>query len=138
MLPLQDPKQTAFTVTVDYKHGTSTGISAADRALTLRKLADPHAVASDFNRPGHVFPLRYAKGGVLTRRGHTEAAVDLSRLAGLKPAGVLCEICNDDGSMARLPQLMKFARKHGLVLTSIQDLAAYRREEEHGAASSSK
>lgn len=130
----QDPKQTAFTVTVDYKHGTTTGISAADRALTLRKLADPSSTPSEFNRPGHIFPLRYRKGGVLSRRGHTEAAVDLSRLAGLKPAGVLCEVCNDDGSMARLPQLMKFARKYNMVLTSIQDLAAYRREEESASA----
>jgi len=113
---------------VDYKHGTTTGISAADRTMTVRRLADPTSLATDFNRPGHIFPLRYHKGGVLERRGHTEAAVDLSRLAGSYPAGILCEICNDDGTMARLPQLERFARQHGMVLTSIADLVAYRTE----------
>lgn len=119
--------RTAYTVTVDYKHGTTTGISAADRAATFRALVDPDAKAADFNRPGHVFPLRAVPGGVLHRPGHTEAAVDLTRLAGLKPGGVLAEIVNDDGSMARRPALEAFATAHGLHLISIADLAAYRR-----------
>jgi 3,4-dihydroxy-2-butanone 4-phosphate synthase len=110
---------------VDYALDTSTGISARDRALTLRKLADPKATAAEFQRPGHIFPLRYSPGGVMTRRGHTEAAVDLARLAGRFPAGVLCELCNDDGTMSRLPELEEFARRHDLVLTSIADLVAY-------------
>lgn len=123
-----DPKNTAFTVTCDYKHGTSTGISAADRAASLRALADPAATAQDFNRPGHIFPLRYVDGGVLKRAGHTEAAVDIARLANCAPVGVLSEIVNDtDGSMARLPDLRVFAKDHGLVLTSIADLVQYRR-----------
>lgn len=126
-----DPKNTAFTVTCDYKHGTSTGISAADRAVSLRALADPQVCPDDFNRPGHIFPLRYVGGGVLKRAGHTEAAVDFSRLAGCAPVGVLSEIVNDsDGSMARLPQLRVFAKEHGLVLTSIADLVQYRRMNE--------
>jgi 3,4-dihydroxy 2-butanone 4-phosphate synthase / GTP cyclohydrolase II len=126
-----DPKNTAFTVTCDYKHGTSTGISASDRAVSLRALADPSSLASDFNRPGHLFPLRYCDGGVLKRAGHTEAAVDFARLAGCAPVGVLSEIVNDsDGSMARLPDLRIFAKTHGLVLTSIADLVQYRRLEE--------
>lgn len=126
-----DPKKTAFTITCDYKHGTSTGISAADRAISLRALADPKTVAEDFNRPGHIFPLRYREGGVLKRAGHTEAALDFSRLAGCAPVGVLSEIVNDsDGSMARLPDLRKFAKAHGLVLTSIADLVQYRRLKE--------
>ncbi len=129
-----DPKCTAFTVSVDAKHGTSTGISAHDRALTLRSLADPASRPTDFTRPGHIFPLRYTPGGVMRRRGHTEAALDLSRLAGRRPAGVLCEICNDDGSMARLPELREFCRAHGgLVLTSIADMVAYRYETERAA-----
>ena len=126
----EDPKHTAFTVSVDYKHGTTTGISAHDRAATLRALADPTSKATDFTRPGHIFPLRYSPGGVRNRRGHTEAALDLSRLAGRRPVGVLCEICNDDGSMARLPELQVFCKKHNLVLTSIADLVAYRAEKE--------
>src|SRR3954468_5330501 len=101
----EESQRTAFTVTVDYRHGTSTGISAADRAATLRGLADPATGAADFVRPGHIFPLRARAGGVLERRGHTEAAVDLARLAGLAPAGVLCELVNEDGSMARVPEL---------------------------------
>lgn len=124
--------RTAFTVTVDYRHGTSTGISAADRAATLRALADPAATADDFVRPGHVFPLRARPGGVLERRGHTEAAVDLAALAGLSPAGVLCEVINDDGSMARPLQLITFAQRHDLPIISIDDLVLYRREQ--GAA----
>jgi 3,4-dihydroxy 2-butanone 4-phosphate synthase/GTP cyclohydrolase II len=121
---------TAFTITTDYRHGTSTGISAADRALTIRALADPAAQAHDFARPGHILPLRAVEGGVLRRPGHTEAAVDLSRLAGLHPGGVLCELVNDDGSMARLPQLEVFAARHGLPLISIADLVAWRKRTE--------
>jgi 3,4-dihydroxy 2-butanone 4-phosphate synthase/GTP cyclohydrolase II len=122
-----DSMQTAYTVTVDYRHGTTTGISAADRATTVRALVDPEVVPADFNRPGHVFPLRAVPGGVLHRPGHTEASVDLIRLAGLRPGGVLAEIVNDDGTMARRPQLEVFACTHGLVMISIADLVAYRR-----------
>lgn len=122
-----DPLQTAYTVTVDYRHGTSTGISAADRAATIRALADPSCIAADFIRPGHVFPLRAVPGGVLNRAGHTEAAVDLTRLAGLRVGGVIAEVVNDDGSMARRPQLEAFARQHGLAIVSISDLVACRR-----------
>ncbi|MBA4710437.1 3,4-dihydroxy-2-butanone-4-phosphate synthase [Aquitalea aquatica] len=125
-----ESQRTAFTVTVDYLHGTSTGISAADRAATLRALADSRIPASDFARPGHIFPLRYAPGGVLARPGHTEAALDLSRLAGLAPAGVLCEIVNDDGSMARRPELLNFARQHGLPIITIAELITYRERTE--------
>lgn len=121
--------RTAYTVTVDYRHGTSTGISAADRSATIRALVDPDVTAGDFNRPGHVFPLRAVPGGVLHRPGHTEAAVDLARLAGLRPGGVLAEVVNDDGTMARRPELEVFARDHGLVMISIHDLIAYRRRE---------
>jgi len=121
----EDPKGTAFTVSVDLKEGTSTGISAADRAKTIRALADPKSGPKLFNRPGHVFPLRAREGGVLERDGHTEASGDLCRLAGLQPAGVLCEVVNDDGSMARVPDLIPFCKEHGLVLTSIADLIAY-------------
>jgi 3,4-dihydroxy-2-butanone 4-phosphate synthase len=121
----EDPKGTAFTVSVDYKKGTTTGISAADRAATFRALADPESEPSDFQRPGHVFPLRPKEGGVLERDGHTEAAIDYMRLAGLKPCGVLCEIVNEDGSMARVPELEKFCQEHELVLTSIADLQAH-------------
>jgi len=121
---------TAYTVTVDYRRGTTTGISAAYRAATIRALVDPTAQANDFNRPGHVFPLRAASGGVLTRAGHTEAAVDLTRLAGLRSGGALVEIVNDDGTMARRPQLQDFARTHGLPIITIKDLVAYRRRTE--------
>ncbi len=125
-----EPQGTAFTVTVDYRIGTTTGISAADRAATLRALGDPGSRPEDFTRPGHVFPLRARAGGVLERRGHTEAAVDLARAAGLQPCGVLCEIVGDDGEMARLPALRAFAARHGLPLISIADLVAYRRRSE--------
>ena len=125
-----DSMSTAYTVTVDYRHGTTTGISAADRAATLRALVHPQSQPDDFNRPGHVFPLRAVPGGVLSRPGHTEAAVDLTRLAGLRPGGALVEIVNDDGSMARRPQLERFARKHRLPLITIKDLIAYRRRTE--------
>lgn len=125
-----DLNRTAFTVSVDYRHGTTTGISAADRAVTIRALVDPSSRSGDFARPGHIFPLRYTEGGVLKRAGHTEAAVDLARLAGLAPAGVLCEVVNDDGTMARLPDLKRFAEQHGLLVISIADLIAYRRRHE--------
>jgi 3,4-dihydroxy 2-butanone 4-phosphate synthase/GTP cyclohydrolase II len=119
--------RTAYTVSVDAAQGVTTGISAADRALTIRLLADPKTKPSDLVRPGHLFPLRYRRGGVLRRAGHTEAAIDLARLAGLRPAGVLAEIVNDDGTMARLPALKKFARRHGLKICSIADLIRHRR-----------
>ena len=124
--------KTAFTVSVDASaaHGVSTGISAADRAATLRLLASGTAGPGDFVRPGHIFPLRARSGGVLVRNGHTEAAVDLARLAGLRPAGAIVEIAGEDGVMLRLPQLVPFARKHGLTIISIEDLIAYRRTSE--------
>lgn len=121
-----DPHGTAFTVSVDAKNGTTTGISAEDRAATAQLLADPCAKSSDFRRPGHMFPLIARKGGVLKRAGHTEAAVDLARLAGLEPVGVICEIMNDDGTMARLPQLIEFAKKFGLKIMTIKSLIRYR------------
>ncbi|MDI3420157.1 bifunctional 3,4-dihydroxy-2-butanone-4-phosphate synthase/GTP cyclohydrolase II [Streptomyces luteolus] len=124
--------RTAFTVSVDAgpAHGVTTGISAADRATTLQLLADGRAQAGDFVRPGHIFPLRARTGGVLVRDGHTEAAVDLARLAGLRPAGAIVEIAGEDGTMLRLPELIPFARKHGLTIISIEDLIAYRRSSE--------
>jgi 3,4-dihydroxy 2-butanone 4-phosphate synthase/GTP cyclohydrolase II len=125
-----DQQRTAFTVSVDALDGVTTGISAADRAATIRAIIDPSVGPEDLSRPGHIFPLRYREGGVLRRAGHTEAAVDLARLAGLYPAGVLCETVNDDGTMARLPDLARFAAEHGLKLISIADLIAYRRERE--------
>jgi 3,4-dihydroxy 2-butanone 4-phosphate synthase/GTP cyclohydrolase II len=121
-----DSYRTAFTVSVDYRHGTSTGVSAADRAATIQALANPQTAAGDFARPGHIFPLRPRRGGVLVRAGHTEAAVDLCALAGLKPAGVLCELMNDDGSMARRAQCEVFARRHNLAIGTIADLIRYR------------
>lgn len=125
-----DRHGTAFTITVDAAKGTTTGISAAERALTCRLLADPSAGPDDFRRPGHVFPLVARKGGVLKRAGHTEAAVDLARLAGLQPAGVICEIMNDDGTMARVPDLVQFAERHGLKILTIAALIRYRHERE--------
>ncbi len=121
--------QTAFTVTIDAKEVT-TGISAQERAYTIQKFVDAGAVPGDFVRPGHIFPLDAKPGGVLRRAGHTEATVDLARMAGLYPAGVLCEILNDDGSMARVPELMEFAAKHQLKIITISDLIAYRRQTE--------
>lgn len=119
--------ETQFTVSIDYKgKGNTTGISAQDRANTIESLVDPHTKASDLGRPGHIFPLQAKTGGVLRRAGHTEAAVDLARLAGFKPAGILVEILNEDGSMARLPQLFKIAERFDLKIISIQDLIAYR------------
>ncbi|KAJ8648801.1 hypothetical protein MRB53_001824 [Persea americana] len=119
---------TAFTVSVDAKVGTSTGVSAEDRAKTVVALASRDSKPVDFNRPGHIFPLKYREGGVLKRAGHTEASVDLAMLAGLDPAGVLCEIVDDDGSMARLPKLREFAKKENLKIISIADLIRYRRK----------
>jgi 3,4-dihydroxy 2-butanone 4-phosphate synthase/GTP cyclohydrolase II len=118
---------TAFTISVDARDGTTTGISAADRATTIHTLIDPETRPHDLARPGHIFPLRYVPGGVLRRAGHTEASIDLARLAGLFPAGVLCEVVNEDGTMARLPQLEAFAEKHDLKIVTIADLIAYRR-----------
>ncbi|HVF20339.1 MAG TPA: bifunctional 3,4-dihydroxy-2-butanone-4-phosphate synthase/GTP cyclohydrolase II [Mycobacteriales bacterium] len=125
----QDKRGTAYTVSVDAREGVSTGISATDRALTMRLLAAADSTAADFTRPGHLVPLRAKEGGVLRRTGHTEAAVDLARLAGLRPAGVLCEIVSqkDTGDMARLDELQVFADEHGLTLITIADLVAYRR-----------
>jgi 3,4-dihydroxy 2-butanone 4-phosphate synthase / GTP cyclohydrolase II len=122
--------QCNFTVSVDYKHGTSTGISAGDRCKTLNALADPKCVTKDFARPGHIFPLRAKKGGVLVRSGHTEAAIDLSRLAGLASAAVICEIVKEDGDMARRDDLFIFAKKHDLPIITIKELIAYRRKHE--------
>jgi 3,4-dihydroxy 2-butanone 4-phosphate synthase/GTP cyclohydrolase II len=122
--------RTAFTVSVDLLAGTTTGISAADRAATLRALADPTVSHAAFARPGHIFPLRARDGGVLKRAGHTEAAVDLARLAGCEPAGIICEIQNDDGTMSRLDDLKKFSAEHGLLLSSIAELINYRRHHE--------
>ncbi|MEY3148514.1 MAG: hypothetical protein RL688_1733 [Actinomycetota bacterium] len=122
--------RTAFTVSVDMIEGTTTGISASDRSATLCALADPSATFASFARPGHIFPLRAREGGVLKRAGHTEAAVDLARMAGLQPAGIICEITNEDGSMSRLPQLIEFCKEHNLLLSSIAELIKYRRHNE--------
>ncbi|PNT68875.1 probable bifunctional riboflavin biosynthesis protein RIBA 2, chloroplastic isoform X2 [Brachypodium distachyon] len=120
----------AFTITVDAKEGTSTGVSAEDRAKTVLTLASPHSKPEDFKRPGHIFPLKYREGGVLKRAGHTEASVDLAVLAGLPPVGLLCEIVDEDGSMARLPKLREFAERENLKIVSIADLIRYRRKRE--------
>ncbi|KAF8948850.1 hypothetical protein BGZ47_002010 [Haplosporangium gracile] len=135
-LPLMVPNnedvwKTAYTITVDYAHGTTTGISAHDRALTARSLADPTKTAKDFNRPGHILPLRYADGGSIRRFGHTEASVDLCKLAKLQPVAVICELVNDrDGSMARRDDCYAFAKKHGIRLVTIADIIKYRQD--HG------
>lgn len=126
----ETPHQTAFTVSIEARKGVTTGISAHDRAITILTAIDPKTKPEDLIKPGHVFPLRAQKGGVLKRAGHTEGAVDLARLAGLYPAGVICEIMNDDGTMSRVPQLMEFAKKHGLKLTTIKDLIRYRMRNE--------
>ncbi|WP_185994802.1 bifunctional 3,4-dihydroxy-2-butanone-4-phosphate synthase/GTP cyclohydrolase II [Nocardioides campestrisoli] len=126
----KDKLRTAYTISVDARDGVSTGISAADRSHTARVLADSATEPWELTRPGHVFPLRYREGGVLVRRGHTEAAVDLARLAGLTPAGVLVEVVNDDGTMKRGPELREFADEHGLAMISIEDLVRYRRRHE--------
>lgn len=122
--------ETPFAITIDYKHGTTTGISAADRAKTIKAIVDKNMKPGDFARPGHIFPLIARKGGVLKRTGHTEAAVDMAILARLYPAGALCEIMDDDGSMARTPRLIEFAAKHGLKIITIADLIEYRRKSE--------
>ena len=126
----QEHHGTAFTISVDARHDITTGISAADRAKTIQLLASPTSGPADLVRPGHVFPLRYADGGVLRRRGHTEAAVDLAVLAGLPPVGVVCEVIGDDGTMMRLPALREFADEHGLALISIEQLIEHRRRTE--------
>ncbi|MTV25596.1 bifunctional 3,4-dihydroxy-2-butanone-4-phosphate synthase/GTP cyclohydrolase II [Nitriliruptoraceae bacterium ZYF776] len=126
----QDPKGTAYTVSVDATDGTSTGISAADRARTIQVLASADSRPDDLTRPGHIFPLRYHPGGVLRRPGHTEASVDLARMAGRRPAALICEVVNDDGTMARLPDLQRFAAEHDLPLVTIADLVAHRRANE--------
>nr|MCM0167168.1 bifunctional 3,4-dihydroxy-2-butanone-4-phosphate synthase/GTP cyclohydrolase II [Paeniclostridium ghonii] len=124
-----DNHETAFTVSIDHVD-TTTGISAYERALTIQKVLEKDSVPNDFRRPGHIFPLRAKKGGVLVRNGHTEAAVDLSKLAGLKPGGVICEIMNDDGTMARTNELIKFASIHNLKIITIKDLVEYRKSKE--------
>ena len=124
------PLSTAFTVSVDYRKGLTTGISAAERTATVRALADPHSKPEDFVRPGHVFPLVARRGGVLIRSGHTEAAVDLCRLAGLPPVGVISELVNDDGTVKRGEEVLAFAREHGFKIISVADLIAYRRKRE--------
>ena len=125
-----DAKCTAFTVSIDYKYGTTTGISVGDRLTTIQKLADKTSQASDFSRPGHIFPLTAKKGGVLERDGHTEASVDLCRIAGLAPIGVICEILKDDGSMARMDDLEIFSKEHNLKIITIEDLIKYRKKTE--------
>jgi 3,4-dihydroxy 2-butanone 4-phosphate synthase/GTP cyclohydrolase II len=127
----QDPRGTAYTVSVDAREGVATGISAADRAHTLRLLADSRTGPGDLSRPGHMVPLRAVDGGVLRRPGHTEAAIDLATMAGLRPAGALCEMVNDDGTMMRLPDLRRFAAEHDVALISIADLITYRRRTEN-------
>lgn len=124
------PFETAFTISIEAKHGVTTGISAADRAHTILTAVSPEATANDLVSPGHIFPLRAKPGGVLVRTGQTEGSVDLARLAGLTPAGVICEIMNDDGSMARMPELKKFAKEHGLKICTVADLVAYRLKHE--------
>src|SRR6266576_5036049 len=126
-----ESQRTAFTVSVDFRHGTTTGISAFDRTATIHALIDPATRPNDLARPGHIFPLRYREGGVLKRAGHTEAAVDLARLAGMYPAGVLCEVVDEKKTdMARLPDLERFADEEGLLLISIADIIRYRRQNE--------
>lgn len=124
------PFETAFTVSIEAREGTTTGISAADRAVTIKKACDPECQPHDLVRPGHVFPLKAVAGGVLRRAGQTEGSVDLARLAGKTPAGVICEIMNDDGTMARVPDLVEFKKRHDLPLVTIQDLIAYRMRHE--------
>ncbi|MFU2315880.1 3,4-dihydroxy-2-butanone-4-phosphate synthase [Rahnella sp. PCH160] len=128
------PFQTPFTVTIEAVEGVTTGVSAADRMTTIRAAIKDGAKPSDLNRPGHIFPLRAQAGGVLTRGGHTEASVDLATLAGLKPFGVLCELTNDDGSMAHAPEVVVFAREHNMPVVTIADLVAYRQAQTRQAS----
>src|ERR671925_1855656 len=130
VLQNREAQRTDFTVSVDAARGVTTGISAYDRATTILAIANPRSTPEDLTQPGHVFPLRAKDGGVLRRAGHTEAAIDLARMAGLQPAGVLCEILHDDGTMARLPELMQFKKKHELRICTIQSLIAHRRVRE--------
>ncbi len=125
-----DGHEAAFTVSIDFRHGTTTGTSAHDRAITAKAVTEPEVVPRDFQKPGHVFPLRAKDGGVLRRAGHTEAAVDLASMAGMFPAGVICEVMNEDGTMARMPELIRVAQEHGMTLISIADLIEYRRHRE--------
>lgn len=126
--------QTAFTVTIEAAQGVTTGVSASDRLTTIRAAIADNAKPSDLNRPGHVFPLRAQPGGVLSRRGHTEATVDLVSMAGFKPAGVLCELTNDDGSMAHAPEVIAFAKQHNMLVLTIEDLVAYRQSQARKAS----
>ncbi|MBR9875295.1 MAG: 3,4-dihydroxy-2-butanone-4-phosphate synthase [Vibrionaceae bacterium] len=120
--------QTAFTVSIEAKVGVTTGVSAADRVTTIKTAANPHAKPEDLARPGHVFPLRARPGGVMTRRGHTEGTIDLMQMAGLQPAGVLCEVTNPDGTMAKTPELVAFGRLHNMPALTIEDMVAYRNQ----------
>ncbi|AEX23906.1 MULTISPECIES: 3,4-dihydroxy-2-butanone-4-phosphate synthase [Vibrio] len=120
--------QTAFTVSIEAKVGVTTGVSAADRVTTIKTAANPHAKPEDLARPGHVFPLRARPGGVMTRRGHTEGTIDLMQMAGLQPAGVLCEVTNPDGTMAKTPELVAFGRLHNMPVLTIEDMVAYRNQ----------
>ncbi|HHY0430852.1 TPA: 3,4-dihydroxy-2-butanone-4-phosphate synthase [Vibrio parahaemolyticus] len=120
--------QTAFTVSIEAKVGVTTGVSAADRVTTIKTAANPHAKPEDLARPGHVFPLRARPGGVMTRRGHTEGTVDLMQMAGLQPAGVLCEVTNPDGTMAKAPEIVAFGRLHNMPVLTIEDMVAYRNQ----------
>jgi 3,4-dihydroxy 2-butanone 4-phosphate synthase len=126
--------QTAFTVTIEAAQGVTTGVSASDRITTIRAAIADNAKPSDLNRPGHVFPLRAQPGGVLTRRGHTEATIDLVSMAGFESAGVLCELTNDDGSMAHAPEVIEFANQHKMPVVTIDDLVAYRQAQEQQAS----
>lgn len=120
--------QTAFTVSIEAKQGVTTGVSAADRVTTIKTAANPHAKPDDLARPGHVFPLRARPGGVMTRRGHTEGTIDLMQMAGLQPAGVLCEVTNPDGTMAKAPEIVAFGRLHNMPVLTIEDMVAYRNQ----------
>ncbi|WP_188014325.1 3,4-dihydroxy-2-butanone-4-phosphate synthase [Vibrio harveyi] len=120
--------QTAFTVSIEAKHGVTTGVSAADRVTTIKTAANPNAKPDDLARPGHVFPLRAHPGGVMTRRGHTEGTIDLMQMAGLQPAGVLCEVTNPDGTMAKTPEIVAFGRLHNMPVLTIEDMVAYRNQ----------
>ncbi|MHA2759683.1 3,4-dihydroxy-2-butanone-4-phosphate synthase [Vibrio harveyi] len=120
--------QTAFTVSIEAKHGVTTGVSAADRVTTIKTAANPNSKPNDLARPGHVFPLRARPGGVMTRRGHTEGTIDLMQMAGLQPAGVLCEVTNPDGTMAKTPEIVAFGRLHNMPVLTIEDMVAYRNQ----------